>query len=668
MNGLTSPYMEALLVFILMIALGGWLTCYRLLHQERVVNSRLTTRRDLLHKAISASHAGVFYYNPKSNRTVWDENSLRIFGLSGPERTIQPGTWEALIHPDDRTAAVNQVGHQPNFVGNLFHHTYRIVRADGSIRWIEATAYVLRDKDNRLLEIAGFHFDITKQQLSEETLRSSESKAVMATVAKTQFLANMSHEIRTPMNAIVGMLELLQGEDLGAEQQRYLQALRHSSDALLRIINDILDVSKIEAGKLQLEHLPFRLRDIFSQCLAIYTQASDSKDILLTGWVDPVIPETLMGDSTRLQQIIMNLLSNAFKFTRAGHILLRVTLRGSNTLYFTVADTGIGIASDTQAILFDRFTQADDSTSRQFGGSGLGLSIAKTIVNLWGGDISVESALGDGATFSFTLPFEFEPRSAVSYEGKVLLCTRYETLARLWCEDAHAPPMEWIDSIEQLDAIIANTDFSAIIVEHRFPGCQGRDLIQRAKKSQPALHATLIGFEKYVYEEQFHRSIDQYCARPFFINQLWDPDFATVVEKTAADLVPQWPNYAHLRVLCVDDTPSNLMVLTGLLKRFRISAATANNGQDAIAQCKTEDFDLILMDYEMPEMDGPDTTRVILKLRPITTAPPMIIGISAHVGTYFETHARDSGMRAYLAKPIKISALQTLLEEYFQAG
>jgi len=657
--------MEALLILILMIALTGWLLCYRLLHKERALTNRLTTRRDLLQKAISATHAGVFYYNPKSNRTVWDENTLRIFGLSGPEREIPAGTWEALIHPEDRTAAVNQVGHQPDFVGNLFDHTYRIVRADGSTRWIEAIAYVLRDEANHLLEIAGFHFDITKQQLSEETLRSSESKAVMATVAKTQFLANMSHEIRTPMNAIVGMIELLQSENLSAEQQRYLQTLQHSSDVLLRIINDILDVSKIEAGKLQLEHLPFNLREIFSQCLAIYTQASDSKDILLTGWIDPLIPETLMGDSTRLQQVIMNLLSNAFKFTQAGHILLRVTLKGSGTLNFTVADSGIGIAPDTQAILFGRFTQADESTSRKFGGSGLGLTIAKHIVNLWGGDLTVYSALGAGATFSFTLPFQIKPRSAVSYGGKVLLCTRYATLASLWREDAHAPPMEWVDSVAQFDRIIANTDFTAIIVEHRFPGCHGRDLIQRAKKTQPALHATLIGFEKYVYEEQFHRNIDKYCARPFFINQLWDADFIKMAEEQPADLTPKWPNFAHLRVLCVDDTPSNLLVLSGLLKRFQISAATADSGLKAISRCQTETFDLILMDYEMPDMDGPDTTRVILKLAHLVATPPLIIALSAHVGSYFEEHAYASGMRAYLAKPTRISALQTLLEEYF---
>ncbi len=657
--------MESLLVFILMIALAGWLLSYRLLHRERALTNRLTTRRDLLHKAISTSHAGVFYYNPKSDRTVWDENSLRIFGLNGPEREIPPGTWEALVHPDDRMSAVNQVGHQPNFVGNLFNHTYRIVRPDGSIRWIEASAYVLRDNANHLLEIAGFHFDITKQQLSEETLRSSESKAVMASVAKTQFLANMSHEIRTPMNAIVGMIELLQSDNLSAEQQRYLKTLEHSSDVLLRIINDILDVSKIEAGKLQLEHLPFNLRDIFSQCLAIYTQASDSKDILLTGWVDPLIPDILMGDSTRLQQIIMNLVSNAFKFTQAGHILLRVTLKEPGTLYFTVADSGIGIAPDTQAILFGRFTQADESTSRKFGGSGLGLTIAKNIVNLWGGDLTVFSALGAGATFSFTLPFQFEPRSALPYGGKVLLCTRYATLASLWREDAHAPPMEWVDSVAQFDWIIANTDFTAIIVEHRFPGCPGRDLIQRARKSQPGLHATLIGFEKYAYEEQYHRSIDHYCARPFFINQLWDAGFVKVAEKETADLTPQWPNFAHLRVLCVDDTPSNLLVLSGLLKRFQISAVTADSGLNAIRRCQTETFDLILMDYEMPDMDGPDTTRVMLKLEQLIAAPPLIIGLSAHVGPHFEQHAYASGMRAYLAKPIRISALQVLLEEYF---
>jgi signal transduction histidine kinase/CheY-like chemotaxis protein len=655
-------------VFFLAIALVGWWYCLWRLMTERLLTKQLTTRRDLLHKAISASHAGVFFYNPKKNRTIWDENSLRMFGLNGPEREISPGTWEALIHPDDRLAAVNQVGHRADFVGNLFNHTYRIVLADGSIRWIEGTAYVMRDEADRLLEIAGFHFDITKQQLSEESLRSSESKAVLAMEGKTQFLANMSHEIRTPMNAIVGMIELLQSEQLNAEQQRYLQTLQHSSHVLLRIIDDILDISKIEAGKVKLEHLSFSLREVFSQCLAIYTQASDSKAILLTGWVDPLIPETLIGDSTRLQQIIMNLLSNAFKFTQAGHILLRVTFKESNTLHFSVADTGIGIAADTQAILFDRFTQADDSTSRKFGGSGLGLTIAKNIINLWGGEISVQSALGEGATFSFTLPFQLAPRAAVIYLDKVLLCTQHRTLARLWWEDPHAPPMEWVDSVEQFDTIIANTKFSAIIVEHFFPGCQGRDLIQRAKKSQPALNATLMGFERFAHQAPYQDSIDHYCPRPFFINQLWDASFISMTGKPTAELAQQWPNFAHLRVLCVDDTPSNLLVLSGLLKRFGISASTANSGLEAIARSKAEDFDLILMDYEMPVMNGPAATRAILEAERLLPTTPLIIGLSAHVGTFFEAHAQDSGMQAFLPKPIRINALQTLLEQYFAAG
>ncbi|WP_320823564.1 response regulator, partial [Reinekea sp.] len=213
-----------------------------------------------------------------------------------------------------------------------------------------------------------------------------------------------------------------------------------------------------------------------------------------------------------------------------------------------------------------------------------------------------------------------------------------------------------------------NTKFSAIIVEHFFPGCQGRDLIQRAKKSQPALNATLMGFERFAHQAQYQDSIDRYCPRPFFINQLWDASFISMTGKPTPELTQQWPNFAHLRVLCVDDTPSNLLVLSGLLKRFRISASTANSGLEAIARSKSEDFDLILMDYEMPVMDGPAATREILKAGRLLPTTPLIIGLSAHVGTFFEAHAQDSGMQAFLPKPIRINALQTLLEQYFAAG
>jgi len=653
--------MEWLLLFIISIALSGWLLTYKALKGEQTQRKAQNNRLNLLHKAIGAAHAGVFFYEVERNESIWDRNSLEMFGLGGEERYIAPGTWESIIHPDDLDGALTQVMAVLNGKGTLFNHTYRIVLPNNKIRWIEGTGFVIRDEHQQPLEITGFHFDVTNQIEYEQTLRAAESKALQAMDAKTQFLANMSHEIRTPMNAIVGMIELLNLEKPNSVQQRYINTLQNSSDVLLRIIDDILDVSKIEAGKLKLERKSFCLREVIGQCLTVYTQASDTQDILLSGWVDPTVPKNIIGDSTRLQQVIMNLLGNALKFTRSGHIILRVAPEGHSALRFSVTDTGIGIEYDKQAALFDRFSQADISTTRKFGGTGLGLTIVKDIVELWGGKISVNSVAGEGSNFTFVLPISQPWRKPEKFPGHVLLCTRYEMLSTLWHKDDTAPEMTWVQDIDSFRTELNQSSFTNIIVEQRFPGAQGSELIHWAKEKHPDIRTTLIGFEKYVQDEKDRESVDQYCARPFFINQLWDTHFTKTIHKSSALDSNIWPDYSHVRVLCVDDNQSNLMVLSGLLKRFSIQAQCVESGPEAIEIIKENNFDLILMDYEMPEMDGPETTNRILKIK-----WQLIVGLSAHVGEFFEDKAVSAGMSGFLRKPIKMVALAELLGHHFK--
>ncbi|WP_196161081.1 PAS domain-containing hybrid sensor histidine kinase/response regulator [Reinekea sp. G2M2-21] len=650
--------MEWLLTFALAIALSGWLLSASELRRARQLNAASEARLDLLHKAISAAHAGVFNYKVATNKSFWDEKSLAMFGLEGKARYILPGTWESMLHPEDREGALSNITQVLSGQGNLFNHTYRIILPDNSVRWIEGTGFVIRDKQGNPLEVTGFHFDVTQQAEYEQTLRASESKALRAMEAKTQFLANMSHEIRTPMNAIVGMIELLNLEKPTTIQQRYLHTLQNSSDVLLRIINDILDVSKIEAGKLALESTEFNIREVILQCLAVYTQASDRSNVLLTGWVDPAIPTVIRGDSTRLQQVLMNLIGNAFKFTEQGHITLRVRFDVS-ALRFEIADTGIGIPSDKQTHLFERFHQADTSTTRKFGGTGLGLAIVKEIIQLWGGGIQVDSTPGQGTTLQFTLPCLLPARETAPHSGRYLLCTRHSELADLWRQDDRAPQMTWVKNKAEFEASLARATFTHLIVEQRFPQTSGMALIQQTKQQVPELQGILIGFEKYVKDLEDTTAIDRFLARPFVVNQLWDPEFVRL-ESAPVDSAKEYqPDYSYLSVLCVDDNQSNLIVLAGLLKRFQIKAECVSNGADAIKRVMAQPYDLVLMDYEMPDMDGPEATEHIVAIRPTN-----VVGLSAHTGDYFQQQATASGMQAFLTKPIRLKALASLLADY----
>ncbi len=613
--------MDWFLLFIIAIAAAGWLLTYHNLRSERQHHQDAQIRLDLLHKAVSAAHAGIFHYKIRRNESFWDKASLTMFGLSGEDRVIPPGTWESLLHQEDRERAISKITEALNGHDNLFNHIYRIRRHDGSVRWIEGTGFIIRDKFKNPLEVTGFHFDVTKQMEYEEALKSSESRAVHATEAKTQFLANMSHEIRTPMNAIVGMIELLNDEKPTKIQQRYLATLQNSSDVLLRIINDILDVSKIEAGKLTLERKPFNLRQVISQCIAVYAQVSDKKNLLLSGWIAPDVPQMIVGDSTRLQQVIMNLIGNAFKFTQEGHILLTIRCQGVSGLSFSISDTGIGISEHQAARLFERFNQADVSTTRKFGGTGLGLTIVKEIIELWGGHIKVESQLGSGSTFKFILPSSNNQPVTQKQPGRYLLCTRHPSIAKLWHQDRFAPEMVWVKTTAEFYEALNTQTFEFLIVEQRFPDTKGIELIRLTKQHNKAVNCTLVGFEKYVKNDQWLAEVDRFLARPFLVNQLWDTHLVNE-HKTTLPTNFKWPDYSHLNVLCVDDNQSNLMVLSGLLKRFGILPCCVDSGAQAISKVAEQDFDLILMDYEMPDMDGPETTRRILQEKQV-----LIIGL-----------------------------------------
>ena len=370
---------------------------------------KLETSRERLRSALAGAKEGLWDWDLKTDQIYYNYQWAKLHGYQRNEVTGDLSMWERTIHPTDRQRIMDflkVIRDKEN--ERRFQVEYRAVRKDLSVIWVQIRGQlmVLGDKGERVRMI-GTVQDITDRKEVEKALKEAKEKAECAQKAKSDFLASMSHEIRTPMNAVIGMSKLLFDTPLTQEQTEYVESINHSGTNLLHIINDILDFSKIESGKLELEHTPFNLKKCIQQTTNILRFKAEEKGLVLTAQVDQEVPSHIIGDQTRLQQILINLIGNAIKFTSKGSVTLSVSKltseKGQIVLMFEVADTGIGIPADRQEVLFNPFIQADSSTSREFGGTGLGLAICKRLVKLMLGSIQVSSQHGVGSTFSFTI-------------------------------------------------------------------------------------------------------------------------------------------------------------------------------------------------------------------------------------------------------------------------
>lgn len=672
-------------------AVIGYLGIALDLSQEVRLRREALAALDQVALAASVAELGIWSWNPTDNRLKWNERMLELYDypleLSG--QGIDYSHWRERIHPDDLSAA--EANLQDSILGKAnFDQIFRVVRPDGRVLYIQPGARIERDHQGKIVKITGINRDITAQLQLETSLRHAKEQADAASAAKSAFLANMSHEIRTPMNAVLGMLQLVQGTELSARQLDYIQKAQGAAHSLLGLLNDILDYSKIEAGKLQLDLHDFELEPMLRDLAVVLAGNQGDKDIEVMFDVDTTLPASLHGDSLRLQQVLINLAGNALKFTHSGQVV--VSLRqlqrtGEHVrVRIAVSDTGIGISEQQLQRIFDGFTQAEASTTRRYGGTGLGLVICKRLVESMGGTLHVESEIGAGSRFWFEIelvthdgtaaliPVDNEPRHLrllVVDDNPVARQLLQQTLLDLgW----HA---ETADSGEGalLQVRQAQQPYDIVLLDWRMPGMDGLEVAQRIKESatqdRPAPTVIMItAHGREVLADRYGEADAPFAGiltKPVTPRQL----LACIRKAHHGDSgeapVPGYQleqRLQGLRLLVVEDNALNRQVARELLAGEGAEVSLAEGGLEGVklALATQPPFDAILMDIQMPDIDGLEATRRIRQSSAHQTLP--IIAMTANASHSDRDLCLAAGMNEHVGKPIDLEKLVAVLRQW----
>ena len=553
-------------------------------------------------------------------------------------------------------------------------------------RFNEHSIWLKRDRNGQPIGFASSIRDCTGRKRHEQELAEAKLAAEAANTAKSAFLANMSHEIRTPMNGILGMTELALSTELTSEQNEFLRMVKSSAEGLLVILNDLLDYSKIEAGKMLLDPVPFDLSEIVGDAMKSIAVTAHKKGLELAVDIGRDVPPNLLGDAARLRQVLLNLVGNSIKFSEAGEIVLQVRVQnqdaGKVTLLFSVRDTGIGIGPQTQAKLFEPFEQADSSTTRNYGGTGLGLAICKRIVQLMGGTIWLESELGAGSTFSFTVQLGVAAAPAGEpvlgdLEGlPLLIIDDNDTSRRILHEmskrwgmlpdDADGGPL----GLQKLETAASTAcPYALILLDEQMPGMGGLEVIERIRK-HPELDRTNILMLSSSDQSSSAARCRQLGVDTYVIKPVKSAELLAMIRRAVGNSRPkqrvrtsQNENSGHLHslsVLVVEDNIVNQKVTVAMLERMGHRAIVAGDGAEAIVKWNDGQIDLILMDVQMPVMDGLDATRRIREQESGGGHIP-IIAMTAHAMSGDRERCLEAGMDDYISKPISRTALEQAL-------
>lgn len=634
--------------------------------------------------AMDASHIGIYDVDFVNN--LFMVNSVFLKLINAPEYNqcvIENRDWiqfdgklEDYVYEEDLLNIKQFSECNLPVMGEDFYTEFRL-KENPNI-WLSITGQsISKYQCGKVMKFIGVLQNISERKKNEAELKAAKEEAEKANLAKSQFLANMSHEIRTPMNAIVGLTHLISESDLSDYQKNYISKIQGSSKTLLRIINDILDFSKIEARRLEIENIKFNLFKIFENVATLYKTSAIDKGININFDIREDVPDVLKGDPLRLEQIISNLVTNAIKFTDRGEVNVAVKIdeekENKVKLHFSVMDTGIGLTEEQRQRLFKAFTQADNSMTRKYGGTGLGLKISKRLVELMKGEIWVESKYGEGSTFHFTIDLDkvlnierpsYEKHA--SLQGKKVLVVDDNKTSLMILErmlksfllevTVLSSPFEAIELLE-------NESFDLLIIDYNLPELSGVNLYKRLLintefKIPKTIFISAIAHESY-YNEVTQLGVKNFLVKPInrslMFDAITDSFRGLAARKISKEHIEKSPmNFESIlkdkRILLVEDNDINQLVAKDILERVGVNVTIANNGEEAIKHVDGNKFDAVLMDVQMPIMDGYKATEILRKTYTGLELP--IIAMTANALRGDREKSITSGMNDYISKPI----------------
>jgi len=658
--------------------------------QIQDINERKCAERELqlvnerLAIAANTARIGVWDWDIDNKTIVWDEWMYRLYNKNRTADAELYSCWTDSLHPEDRQHAEASL-HAALRGESDYDCEFRIIWPNEEIRYIKAFASLV-SKNNTERRMIGVNFDITDRKRSENALKKITIQAQEANIAKSQFLANMSHEIRTPMNAVLGMLQLLKQTNLSEHQIDYVTKSIHAANSLTKLLNDILDFSKVEAGKMILDNQLFSMEKLLGDLSVITSERLGSKNILLLFDIHPAIPQTLLGDELKLKQVLTNLITNAIKFTADGQVILKVDIVEEQpeqvNLVFSVKDTGIGISPENQKIIANGFTPTESSTTRGFGGIGLGLTISKKLVEMMGGKLSLKSNLHEGSEFYFNLSFSVEQNESSHCQdneslhvlivdsnvmSQNIILKMANTLG--WNADIATNRIEAINLFKA--GINRKTTYQVIFINCNVLKNEPEVLfdlrhLPRSEDINLIITGSMHNIEKYrMYEWTHNQVINNFLIMPHTRTMLLQ---SVIMIKPKIIFPPSSASQAMerlsgLRILIIEDNLPNQKVAKELLDyegAYVVVASSAQEGIAAIKKAKIQ-FDVVLMDSQMPDMDCYQATKIIHKQPGLESLP--IIALTVNATPSDRKKALKAGMSDHISKSIKFNNLVEVIRQ-----